>query len=173
MYVLSHALGLTCQYSVLSFHISTVFDINPLELVRFRNSRYFVSSRSFSCPALPFLFSFSYFKCKSRKQFRSFSTVSDRFHHKWWKELSIPRGVWRNFSILWKVKNPFSFGSKQGLYKPSNCFNQSLHSITPKNNSVFFFMLTFYCHRSNRKGRRCTALIVERWNICKFRQELV
>jgi hypothetical protein len=57
-----------------------VFDINPLELVRFRNSRYFVSSCSFSCPALPFSLSFSYFKCKSRKQFRSFSTVSDRFH---------------------------------------------------------------------------------------------
>ena len=36
MYVLSHALGPTGRYSVLSFRISTVFDINPLELVRFR-----------------------------------------------------------------------------------------------------------------------------------------
>jgi hypothetical protein len=80
MYVLSHALGPTGRYSVLSFHISTVFDINPLELVRFRNSRYFVSSHSFSCPALPFSLSFLYFKCKSRKQFRSFLTISDRFH---------------------------------------------------------------------------------------------
>jgi hypothetical protein len=80
MCVLSHALGPTGRYFVLSFRISTVFDINPLELVCFRNSRYFVSSRSFSCPALPFSLSFSYFKCKSRKQFKSFSTVSDRFH---------------------------------------------------------------------------------------------
>jgi hypothetical protein len=80
MYVLSHALGPTGRYSVLSFRISTVFDINPLELVRFRNSRYFVSSHSFSCPPSPFSLSFSYFKCKTRKQFRSFSTVFDRFH---------------------------------------------------------------------------------------------
>jgi hypothetical protein len=80
MYVLSHALSPTGRYSVLSFRISTVFDVNPLELVRFRNSRYFVSSCSFSCPVLPFLLSFSYFKCKIRKQFRSFSTVSDRSH---------------------------------------------------------------------------------------------
>jgi hypothetical protein len=65
MYVLSHALGPTCRYSVLSFRISTVFNINPFELVHFRNSRYFVSSRSFSCLALLFSLSFSYFKCKS------------------------------------------------------------------------------------------------------------
>ena len=58
MYVLSHALDPTGRYSVLSFRISTVFDIDPLELVRFRNSRYFVSSRSFSCPALSFAFVF-------------------------------------------------------------------------------------------------------------------
>jgi hypothetical protein len=82
MYVFSHALGPTGQYSVLSFRISTVFDINPLELVRFYNSWYFVSSRSFSCPALSFSLLFSYFICKSRKQFMSFSTVSDRFHPK-------------------------------------------------------------------------------------------
>ena len=78
MYVLSHALGPTGWYSVLSFRISTVFDINPLELVCFRNSRYFVSSCSFSCPALPFSLSFSYFKCKSENNlgvFRPFPTV--------------------------------------------------------------------------------------------------
>jgi hypothetical protein len=80
MYVLSHALGPTGWYFILSFHISTVFYINPFELIHFRNSRYFVSSRSFSYPALPFSFLFSYFKCKSRKQFTSFSTVSDCFH---------------------------------------------------------------------------------------------
>jgi hypothetical protein len=80
MYVLSHALGPTGRYSVLSFRISTVFDINPLKLVCFQNSRYFVSSRSFSYPALPYLLSLSYFKCKSIKQFRSFFTFSNRFH---------------------------------------------------------------------------------------------
>jgi hypothetical protein len=72
MYVLSHALGPMGRYSVLSFRISTVFDINPLKFVRFRNSRYFENSRSFSCLALPFSLSFSCFKCKNRKQFRSF-----------------------------------------------------------------------------------------------------
>jgi hypothetical protein len=70
MYVLSHALGPMGRYSILSFRISTVFDINPLKFVRFQNSRYFENSRSFSCLALPFSLSFSYFKCKSRKQFR-------------------------------------------------------------------------------------------------------
>jgi hypothetical protein len=58
MYVLSHTLDPMGWYSVLSFCISTVFDINPLELVRFQNFRYFVSSRLFSCPALPFSLSF-------------------------------------------------------------------------------------------------------------------
>jgi hypothetical protein len=77
MYVLSHALGPTGRYFVLSFRISAVFDINPLELVHFWNSRHFVSSYPFSYPALLFSLSFSYFKCKSRKQFRSFS---DCFH---------------------------------------------------------------------------------------------
>lgn len=38
VYILSYALGTTYRYFVLSFRISTVFDINPLELVRFRNS---------------------------------------------------------------------------------------------------------------------------------------
>jgi hypothetical protein len=33
-----YALGPTGQYSVLIFHIPTVFDIIPLELVRFQNS---------------------------------------------------------------------------------------------------------------------------------------
>ena len=55
-----YALGFTGQYFVLIFRIPTVFDIIPLELVRFRHSRYFVSSCSFSCPALPLSFSFSY-----------------------------------------------------------------------------------------------------------------
>ena len=68
------------RYFVLNFRIPTVFDIIPLELVRFRNSRYSVSSCSFSCPACPFSFSLSYFKCKSRKRLRSFSTEFDRFH---------------------------------------------------------------------------------------------
>ena len=67
-------------YSVLNFRIPTVFDIIPLELVRFRNSRYSVSSCSFSCLACPLSLSLSYFKCKSRKQLRSFSTEFDRFH---------------------------------------------------------------------------------------------
>ena len=57
-----YALGPTGQYSVLIFRIPTVFDIIPLELVRFRNFSYSVSSCSFSCPALPLSFSFSYSK---------------------------------------------------------------------------------------------------------------
>jgi len=68
------------RYFVLNFRIPTVFDIIPLELVRFRNSRYSVSSCSFSCPACPLSLSLSYFKCKSRKQLRIFSTEFDRFH---------------------------------------------------------------------------------------------
>ena len=55
-----------------------MFDIIPLELVRFRNSRYSVSSRSFSCPALPFLLSFSYSNVKVENNlgvFRPFPTV--------------------------------------------------------------------------------------------------
>jgi len=43
-----YALGPMGQYFVLIFRIPTVFDIIPLKLVRFRNSRYFVSSYSFS-----------------------------------------------------------------------------------------------------------------------------
>ena len=66
------------RYFVLIFRIPTVFDIIPLELVRFRNSRYSVSSCSFSCPACPF--SLSHFKCKSRKWLRSFSTEFNSFH---------------------------------------------------------------------------------------------
>ena len=68
------------RYFVLNFHIPTVFDIIPLELFRFWKSRYSVSSCSFLCPACPLLLSLSYFKCKSRKQLRSFSTEFDRFH---------------------------------------------------------------------------------------------
>ena len=70
-----YALSPMGQYSVLIFRIPTVFDIIPLELVRFRNFLYFISLCSFSCPALPFLFSFSYLKCRSRKRLRGFTTV--------------------------------------------------------------------------------------------------
>ena len=62
------------RYFVLIFRILTVFDIIPLELVRFQNSRYSVSLCSFSCPACPFSLSLSYFKCKNRKRLRSFSS---------------------------------------------------------------------------------------------------
>ena len=60
VFVNCYALGPTGQYSILIFHVPTVFDIIPLELVRFRNSRYSVSLCSFSCPALPLLLLFSY-----------------------------------------------------------------------------------------------------------------
>ena len=60
------------RYFVLNFRIPIVFDIIPLELVRFRNSRYPVSSCSFSCPACPLSPSLLYFKCKSRKRLSSF-----------------------------------------------------------------------------------------------------
>jgi hypothetical protein len=66
------------RYSVLNFRIPTVFDIISLEWVRFRNSWYFVSSRSFSCPALPFSLSFSYLNIKVENSwgvFRPFPTV--------------------------------------------------------------------------------------------------
>jgi hypothetical protein len=64
-------LSSTCQllcivdrYFILNFHILTMFDIISLELVRFRNSRYSISSCSFSYSALPFLLLFSYSKIK-------------------------------------------------------------------------------------------------------------
>ena len=81
MYLVVHlfnAMHCGSVFRILNFRIPTVFDIIPLELVRFRNSRYFVSSCSFSCPACPL--SLSYFKCKSRKRLRSFSDEFDRFH---------------------------------------------------------------------------------------------
>ena len=59
-----YAVDPTGQYFVLIFRIPTVFDIIPLELVCFRNSRYSVSSCSFLCPALPLSFSFSYSNVK-------------------------------------------------------------------------------------------------------------
>ena len=59
-----YALGPTGQYIVLIFRIPIVFNIISLELVCFQNSRYCVSSRSFSCPALPLLLSFSYSNVK-------------------------------------------------------------------------------------------------------------
>ena len=55
-----YALDSTGQYFVLIFRIPTVFDIIPLELVRFRNSQYSISSCSFSCPALLLSLSFSH-----------------------------------------------------------------------------------------------------------------
>jgi hypothetical protein len=66
------------RYSVLNFRIPTVFNIISLELVRFRNSRYSIGSRSFSCPALSFLLSFSHTNVKvenGRRVFRPFLTV--------------------------------------------------------------------------------------------------
>ena len=60
-----YALGPMGQYSVLIFRIPTVFDIIPLELVRFLNSRYSVSSCSFSCPVLPLSFSYSNVKVEN------------------------------------------------------------------------------------------------------------
>jgi hypothetical protein len=64
LHVNCYAFGHTGQYSVLVFRIPTMFDIIPLELVRFQNSRYSVSSYSFSCPALPLSFSYSYSNVK-------------------------------------------------------------------------------------------------------------
>ena len=59
-----YALGSTGQYFILIFRIPTVFDIIPLKLVRFRHFRYFVSSCSFSCPALLLSLLFSYLNIK-------------------------------------------------------------------------------------------------------------
>jgi len=73
-----NALGPMGQYSVLIFCIPTVFDIIPLELVRFRNFWYSVSSCSFSCPALPLSFSFSYSNVEVEngwEVFRPFSSL--------------------------------------------------------------------------------------------------
>jgi hypothetical protein len=71
-----YALCPTDQYSVLIFRILTVFDIIPLELVRFRNSRYSVSSCLFSCLALPLSFSYSNVKVENgREVFRPFSSL--------------------------------------------------------------------------------------------------
>ena len=41
-------------------HSATIFDIIPLELVCFKNSRYSISSCSFSCPVLLLSLSFLY-----------------------------------------------------------------------------------------------------------------
>jgi hypothetical protein len=73
-----YAHGPTGQYSVLIFHIPTVFDIIPLELVRFWNFWYSVNSCSFSCPTLPLLFSFSYSNVEIEngwEVFRPFSSL--------------------------------------------------------------------------------------------------
>jgi hypothetical protein len=62
----------------INFRMPTVFDIIPLELVRFRNYQYSASSCSFSCPALPLSFSFSYSNIKVENNlevFRPFPTV--------------------------------------------------------------------------------------------------
>ena len=48
------------EYSILIFRIPTVFDIILLELIRFRNSRYSISSCLFSCLALQLSLSFLY-----------------------------------------------------------------------------------------------------------------
>jgi len=64
---------------VLIFRISTVFDIIPHELVRFRNSRYSVSLCSFLCPALSLSLSFSYSNVEvenSEEVFRPFSSLA-------------------------------------------------------------------------------------------------
>ena len=70
-----YALGPTGQYSVLIFCIPTVFDVIPLELVRFQNYRYSISSCSFAYPALPLSLLFSYSNVEVKKVER----FSDRF----------------------------------------------------------------------------------------------
>jgi len=62
-----YALGLTGQYFLLIFRILTVFDIIPLELVRFRNFQYSISLCSFFFPVLPLSLLFFLLKYKSRK----------------------------------------------------------------------------------------------------------
>jgi hypothetical protein len=42
-------------------------------------SIFYLIEFAFLCPTLPFSLSFSYFKRKSRKRFRHFPTISDRF----------------------------------------------------------------------------------------------
>jgi len=69
-----YALDPTGQYSVLIFHIPTVFNIILLELARFRNFWYSISS----CPTLPLSLSFSYSNVEvenSWQVFRPFSSL--------------------------------------------------------------------------------------------------
>ena len=82
-----YALATTGRYSVFIFRIPTVFDVIPLELVRFRNTRFSVSSRSFSCPALPFSFSFSYSNVKVENGWRVFQLFPTVFilSYSWWE----------------------------------------------------------------------------------------
>ena len=75
-----YALGNTGRYSLFIFRIPTVFDIIPLELVHFQNTRFSVSLRSFSCPALRYSLSFSYSNVKVENGWGGFSTISVRFH---------------------------------------------------------------------------------------------
>jgi hypothetical protein len=58
----------------IDFCIPTMFDMIPLELVRFRNSRYFISSCS--CPALLLSLSFSY----SNVEVKTVEGFCARFH---------------------------------------------------------------------------------------------
>jgi len=63
----------------LIFRISTVFDIIPHELVRFRNTRYSVNSCSFLCLALLHSLSFSYSNVEvgnSEEVFGPFSSLA-------------------------------------------------------------------------------------------------
>ena len=82
MYLVVHLFNVMHCGSVFRIEFSHTDRVrhNSARIGSFPKSRYFVSSCSFSCPACPLSLSLSYFKCKSRKRLRSFSTEFDRFH---------------------------------------------------------------------------------------------
>ena len=74
-----YALGLMSQYFILIFRISTMFDIIPLELVRFRNSQYFRKFVFVFMSGLPLSLSFSYSNVEvenSEEVFQPFSSLA-------------------------------------------------------------------------------------------------
>jgi hypothetical protein len=75
---------------VLSSRIPTVFDIIPLELFRFRNSRYSVTSCSFSCSVCPLLFSFSYSNVKVKNGRGVLHSIPSVFMLRYGKQFGSP-----------------------------------------------------------------------------------
>jgi hypothetical protein len=97
-----YAIGPTDQYSVLIF--CTKFDIILLELVRFWNSRYSISSCSFSCPVLPLSLSFSYSNVEVEngwEVFLPFSSLPVSLSRRMWTRVAVKAHTWAVVGSHW------------------------------------------------------------------------